>query len=495
LFERRKRTAGILVFFTLIVPLSLFAQVPEPKTRDQKEFVIEDVVYNISGLTWERILAKRADIKKGKTFTNLADLEAYLADRRQVIINQRVLAEADLTYTTRDLPDGNVGVLVSVNTKDTWNIVLLPYLKYDSNTGLLLSLRGRDFNFLGSMETLKLDLDYLFNPDTKEHEFGQELAFVLPFRFVNYDWRFGLEEGLTYNASEDDYEFRLISSVSIDLPFYMQDWTLSFSQGYFYNDSDSYGDTSYHQSKAAFGTEFELPYEFGHLGVLKYKPQVFTQVKYHAGRDLSEERRGVEPGFTHELFVERIDWIGNFRDGAYISLGNTDIYNLRDLRWKNSLNWKVVGHKAFPWIGLSGRLSGFLQFDKELGVEEDDNVGEPIRGILDDRLMGDAGIFLNTDFLLKMWLWKLDKVFEVQAGPFIDMALVKRKGESFNLGDLWYGGGVQVLVFPKFARSLYIRASLGFDLEAVLEDGGLSGSASRDGKKKWEMFIGLGHHY
>jgi hypothetical protein len=477
----------------------LYAQTSNPKNEPQKAFVIEDVSYDITGLTWERILAKRGDIKKGRTFSNREQLEAYLADRRQVLINQRVLADADITYATRDLPDGSVGVHVFVKTEDTWNIFLLPYFKYDSNKGLLLALRGRDFNFLGSMETLELDLDYTY-VDMSEFELGQKLEFILPFRFANYDWRFGLEQGLTYNAEDDNYEFRLITSLSIDLMTNRlglnEDWTLQFSQGYFYNGMDSYGDNSYLESKLSFGADMELPWEFGRLGSLKYYPRVFTQVKYHYDRDLSEERRGVEPGFTHELYVERIDWLGNFRNGAYISLGNTDIYNLRDLRWKNSINWSVIGHKAFPWIGLSGRLSGFFQLDKELGlVDEDNTVGEPIRGILDSRLVGDAGFFLNTDFLLKMWLWKLDKYLEVQGGPFFDAALVKRKGESFDFDEFWYGGGIQVLVFPKFARSLYIRASIGFDLEAVLEDGGLGGTASRDGGKKWEMFIGLGHHY
>lgn len=475
----------------LMFSMSLAAQ--------EKTYVIQDITFHITGRTWERALEKRIDVRIGRTFASKAALEAYILDRQQVLINQRVLAEGSVTYNTSDLPDGRTAVHLIVATKDTWNVIVLPYFKYDSNSGLLLSLRARDFNFLGSMETLKLNLDYTFT-NSNENEFGQDLSFSVPFRLVDHDWRFSLAQGLTYNADKDNYEFDITTSTAIAFPIRKQDWSLTFTQAYYYNKLDGYGDTAHNLSSVSFGTAFELPLELGRLGALRYGPAVFTQVRYRFGREISEERRGVEPGFTHSLFAERVDWLGNFRDGAELSLGNTYIYNPREDVWKNSVDWKFTGHKALPWIGFSGRLSGFFQFDKERGLEEDDNVGEPIRGILDDRLRGDAGLFINTDIAVKMWTWFLAPYFEVQAGPFFDFALVKNRGDYFKLDEMYYGGGIQVVVFPKFARSLYLRASLGFDLEAVLDDYQIRGFAPRlddDGKrwKRWEAFIGLGHHY
>ncbi len=470
-----------------------------PAVKDEKKFVIQDITFQITGRTWERALEKKIEIEEGRTFVTIGEVEAYLKDREQVVMNQRVLSEGKVSYTTSARPDGMTAVHVVVTTVDTWNVIVLPYFKYDSNSGLLLSIRARDFNFLGSMETLKLNLDYTFT-DTGDNEFGNELSFIVPFRLVDKDWRFGLTQGLTYNADDDDYKFDITASMAVDFPVDRQDWTLELSQAYVYDDDDYYGDRRYHQSKVAFGTDFDLPWTLGRLGALQYGPDVFAQVKYRFDKELSEERRGAEPGFTHAVFVERVDWYGNFRDGAELSFGNTVIYNPGEARWKNSLDWKAVGHKAFSWIGISGRFSGFFQFDKERGLEDGDDVGEPIRGILDDRLQGDAGLFLNTDIAVKMWMWFLAPYFEVQAGPFLDFALVKREDESFKLDEMYYGGGLQVVVFPKFARSLYLRASLGFDLEAVLDDHQITGLAPRrddDGKRwrRWEAFIGLGHHY
>ena len=54
-------------------------------------------------------------------------------------------------------------VTLDVYTRDTWNLIALPYFKYDSNSGLLLALRGRDYNFFGTMQTLTLNLDYFPN--------------------------------------------------------------------------------------------------------------------------------------------------------------------------------------------------------------------------------------------------------------------------------------------------------------------------------------------
>ncbi len=494
----RQRGWKILAAASLAFFMALSAH-GRPGGKADGAFIIQDVTFRITGRTWERALEKKIDIHKGRTFATIQEVEAYLKDREQLVRNQRVLSEGKITYTTSALPDGKTAVHVTVETRDTWNVVLLPYFKYDSNSGLLLSIRARDFNFLGSMEALKLNLDYTFT-DTGDNEFGNELTFTVPFRLVDKDWRFGLSQGLTYNAGTGDYIFNLTTSMAVDFPVKRRDWTLEFSQSYLYDDTDSYGDHQYHQSKIAFDTDFDLPWTLGRLGNLRYGPGVFAQVKYRFDRSLSDRRRGVEPGFTHSVFVERVDWHGNFRDGAALSLGNTLIYNPVEDLWRNSIDWSAAGHKAFSWVGFSGRFSGFFQFDRERGPADSDAVGAPIRGILDDRLKGDSGLFVNTDIDVKMWMWFLDPYFEVQAGPFLDLALVKRRGESFNPGEMYYGGGVQVVVFPKFARSLYLRASLGFDLEAVLDDYRIKGFAPReddDGKrwKRWEAFIGFGHHY
>ncbi len=458
-------------------------------------YVIESVQYHIEGRTWEYALAKKIDFKLGMTFPSKEELEDFLRDKQQLLMNQRVLAEARVTYTTTPRTDGGTGVHVDVFTVDTWNLIILPYFKFDSNKGLLLSIRTRDFNFLGSLETLKLDLDYTITT-TKQNEFGQTLEFKVPFRLLDRDFKIGLAESLTYNADDDSYDFSAVLSLGMDISFLQRIWTIGISQGYYYDDKDFYGDRYYYQTILSFGTEFETPFTMGKWNHVLYSPKVYVKTNYKPDRELSEERRGYGPGFYHELSVERIDWLGNFRNGGGASIGNDLYFDVPKDEWERKITWSLVGHRAFGWFGVSGRLSGLYSFDKDLGIDPDDDLGAPIRGILDDRLVGNLVFYVNTDLLLKMWTWFMDPYLEVQAGPFFDYALTKRKDSAIDWkNNSWYGGGVQVLVFPRFARSLYIRGSIGWDLEAVLKDHRLTGTSSRDGFKRYEIFIGLGHHY
>ncbi|MFQ3621716.1 MAG: hypothetical protein SNJ78_12335 [Spirochaetales bacterium] len=488
-------TIGKLAGFALLVLLFVLSPLQAQSPASEKAYIIETVEYTIEGKTWEYILAKKINFEIGKTFSTKQDLEEYLQDKKQLLINQRVLSEVRLEYASTPRTDGMEGVQVKVYTRDTWNLIILPYFKYDSNTGLLLSLRTRDFNFLGSMETLKLDLDYTITT-TKKNEFGQSLEFKLPFRLFKRDFNVGLEESLTYNASDESFDFTSIVTLAMDIDFLSRLWTISLSQGSFYEGRDFYGDRYYYQTKVSLGTEFETPFTIGRWNHIIYAPEVFISAKYRPDRELSEERRGYGPGFYHELKVERIDWVGNFRDGGNVSLGNDLFYNYGKDAWERKVTWEATGHKALGWLGLSGRLSGFYHFDKEMGINPDDNVGAPIRGILDDRLQGNLVLYVNTDLLIKMWTWFLDPYLEVQMGPFFDYALTKRKEQALDWSkDNWYGGGIEVIVFPRFARSLYIRGSIGWDLEAVWEDKKLTGTSPKDGYKRYEIFIGLGHHY
>ena len=49
--------------------------------------------------------------------------------------------------------------------------------------GLLLSLRGRNYNFLGTLEPLRVNLNYLRTPE-QEHEWSVVTTFALPFQWV-----------------------------------------------------------------------------------------------------------------------------------------------------------------------------------------------------------------------------------------------------------------------------------------------------------------------
>ena len=223
---------------------------------------------------------------------------------------------------------------------------------------------------------------------------------------------------------------------------------------------------------------------------LEYNPGFFTKYPYKPGDTLSYERRGYKLGFDHELTGGRIDWHGNYRHGIEVSLDHSQAYNFENEYWEVGVNFTGEFHRAFGWAGLSSRFKGFyLQNDVK------DDVGSDLRGILDKRIEGDAGVTANLALPFNMWMWFLSDWFEGHISPFLDYALVRPVDGEFDIDDSWYGVGIEALGYPKFARSIYIRISVGIDLEAMLEGGTLGDPAPRDDKSRYEIYIGLGHHY
>jgi len=70
-----------------------------------------------------------------------------------------------------------------------------------------------------------------------------------------------------------------------------------------------------------------------------------------------------------------------------------------------------------------------------------------------------------------------------------------KPGRYYHPVDGWYAGGMEVIVYPAKMRSIYVRASLGFDLAELKNLSGLNGRAKRDGEPITEIFIGIGVHY
>jgi hypothetical protein len=107
---------------------------------------------------------------------------------------------------------------------------------------------------------------------------------------------------------------------------------------------------------------------------------------------------------------------------------------------------------------------------------------------------GDVGVFANMDVTITVWT--LRPLFEAQIAGFFDTAFVRdTRGRFYDSSrldlerDLRFGSGIEVIGFPLFARSLFIRGSLGFDLREVW-----SGTDPLNNRAR-EIFIGLGHHY
>lgn len=498
------------VLFSILLPLTLVAQTtPSAVPSENAAFVIESVEYRITGRTRQWVLEDILDLEPGRTFLDEADLADHLARQRQVLLNQRSLQEADVSATFLDegSADAEAGrdagesasprrVQIVVTTRDTWNIIVLPYARYDSNTGLLLSLRGRDYNFFGTLQELEVNFDYE-RTDNEEDLFTISSNFSIPFNLLEQRWRLIFEQDLELEAEEFDLSLAL--GLGYDFELLGLGWQAVYKQTFRYISDDEYEDTAFNTSRFSVSTAVGLPVYIPRFGQLSYTPSALTETSYRPG-GISDERRGVFLGFDHALRSGGYDWVGNYRRGESLSVGNNNRYNIDKDDWNTAVTARVAVYRTlwqphpevWPKAGISAATSAFYLID---GADEDqEDAAADARGILNDRMNGDLGLFLNLDAVITVWTFR--PIFEAQFGVFFDTALVRDlRGDFYESTafdaerDLRFGSGIEVVGFPLFARSLYVRGSLGFDLREVAE-----GTSPLDGDAR-EIFIGLGHHY
>ena len=190
-----------------------------------------------------------------------------------------------------------------------------------------------------------------------------------------------------------------------------------------------------------------------------------------------------------------------------LNLSNTVKYNLRDKgyyydefgvirdfengtkNWYMNLDLMYIYHKSFYPFQFSTRFSSDNRFlSKAYG-------GEKIRGIPDERIKCGYALYLNNNLYLT--LFNFPGFVEVQAGLLLDLALILdpvegkhiSQGYDFYTDNFYYTAGIEILVYPEFAKSLFLRATLGFNLEKVFEN------RSFNGDETLELFIGIGHYF
>jgi hypothetical protein len=505
---------------------------------------IRKVEFHVTGRSLPFVMMKKIDPYRtmvGSSFPDAAALEAFIADRRQVLLNERVLASVETSYEATPVPSGGMDIVIRFDTVDTWNLIALPYAKYDSNTGLLLSLRGRDYDFGGSMQELAIDLDYRKNPAGRSSYTGA-LSFDLPFQALGNDWSLGFHEtggfwtdGMASTVTQ--------ASLSLELPALGFPAQLTATQGISYNalaassDLVADPDTWFLSEGLGFGATLPLTRELGSmgsvdLGPIEYSPSVSISLNWKPGSRLSYYGDGMvtQPGngpygvgdavpvigngisygrgglvatVGNALSFGRVDWSGNMRAGLTASLGNVTSYNAQyqDIASDLSLGlsyFDELGHR----LGLATMLTVLTRLSNHPSNDALANLGWYLRGIIDDRISGIQGAFINVQLPVKLFDFPTHAFiktrildFELQAAPFVDAAIVRpdyRRG--FSEDWLLYTGGLEFLAFPAGLRSFIVRASAGWDLKNVIATRSLS-AATPDGRGPYEIFIGLGLKY
>jgi len=470
---------------------------------------IDDLRFDVVGRTNIYLLSRTADITVGSVFPDRLSLEAYIADRRQVLLNERVLESVEIDILEMEsTPDHPVPVTLIVRTRDTWNIIALPYFKFDSNSGLLFSIRARDYNFWGSMEPLRFNLN-LDRDLSDATTLSADMNFSMPFTAWGRDLTWNFNASVTIPPSSG-LDVGLSSDIELAQPIVKAvDLYFTIGQALQFNDRDSigvlYDDPFYTTTNLSLSVPVTL-YDIGRFGKLRYSPSISLAFNWNHDGIMDSDLKGPSLNASHGLSFGRVDWVGNFQSGIEASTSISLAYNFYTMSSTKAVSFETSAYYPYrkndPWAGIKGRVSGFYRFD-----DLNSTAGNEIRGILNSRIVTDTMLYANLDMPVRLirfnpakWFgvpWMRYFEFDQHWSPFVDIALVHdtASGRYFSLTDTWLGGGIEVITFPKVMRSMYVRISAEWDLRGVYELKSLTGSSPRDGRGIWELFIGLGHHY
>jgi hypothetical protein len=482
-----------------------------PPAADKTVYIIRNIDFNITGRTLPSILMYNGKLEKGEEITGKANLELYIHDRIQRLVNQRVLKDdAQIDYTTGEAgEDGKVPVDLLVTVSDTWNIIAFPKPLWDPNTGFDITLKARDYNFFGTMNPLRIDLGYSLNQD-QESNFNFLIDTDIPFQALGLNWNVNFDNELNYTWQEA-LSYKNTAGVSMELPFKTTTFVFDISHYVtwyprtsrrFRNEYGNYFEGL--SNSAEFSAAWKIPtgLKIFDYGELTYQPKISENIAYNPGnhdpRYFDDLIKGPTTNLNQSLGFDRVDWIGNYRRGIDIYFENSNSFNHNREFWNNRYSVDARGYFILTdFLAMSARLlwrHWFYNFPEKY-VED---AGDVLRGILNDEIWADRMLSLNLEFPFKVFTarpsdwFNNSKMrifnFDMYLSPILDIALVHLPN---NLNDqpplrMYYTGGAEVLVFPEFMRSLYLRVSAGIDLEAWLKNGKLSDS---------ELFIGLGHFF
>jgi hypothetical protein len=486
--------------FSLRFPDDSAADKPEPV------FVISSFEFNIDGITSPRALIDKGELVIGEKITGVSNLEKYIRKKTQMLINERVLDNVKIDYVTGREDEGLIPVHLAINIKDTWNIVAIPRPKYSSNSGFELVLKARDYNFLGTMSPLRLDIGYQYDEQGRNFFLFEQDANI-PFRIFGLKWNFKFFNSFNYRPNmEKPFYFNNISGLSAELPFKFTTITVGFNESLFLNEENDdickplYGDFQdgvYMSSRPYVTWKIPTGVLIGNYGEIEYTPEMSAVFNHEFSQwPLDEIRKGPFLNLNHSLSFDNLDWIGNFLTGVDVSLGNSfsfDYYRTGKQAWTGYLGFKSISHFIITdFFGMSARLMYRRWFLRDGEYME---TGDALRGILDKDVSADYMLSLNLDFPVRVLRFEPSKWlnnqklrifnFELHLSPVVDAALYHDPVNNidFKFKNVLFAGGVEAVIFPEFFRSLFLRFSMGWNLSNFANG------------RNWEFYLGTDYHY
>ncbi len=484
-----------------------------------QSWTIRSVDFDSKGGTKVSALKRKIKVDTEKVFQSKEELDAYVVSIKQKLINERLFdsVQLDLVETGETFEGASVAAL-KVSTVDSRHFLLLPYPKYDSNEGFEFKVKLKDDNFLGLMNPLSSDVFVQWEQkENKSDDFvaGASLKYQLPFSMGPIQASWNNDLFFKYAFIRQEPEWNLKTGFTFLLPFKNLGLRLDLTQG-FVRDADYkvFGDELYWTESAKFSVPIILE-RFEKIGNLVYTPAAEIDCKWDLDGINPKDEDLISPKatFSHELSLGQVNWDGNFRRGFYASAGQSAAYNFKLNEFQPGVKITANIFAAWKQAGFNSRLTLFAEQNTYK------RYGYLLRGVADDQYLagvphtpngyaakGAAAIVLNIDVPIKVFStdwekWGFNRLrsfnFEVQAAPFIDIALAANRatGRVFDPRDGFYCAGLEVLLFPQKWKSVQIRASAGFDIGRLLLKDFIDTSWRDEKSSKKELTIGIGLFY
>ncbi|GMO58285.1 MAG: hypothetical protein Ta2A_03720 [Treponemataceae bacterium] len=511
---RMQAVCAALAFFA--VPL-VFAQTGAPVGGAAgQSYRIAEVEYDITGRTTDYAISLAIPIDKERVFESREYFDEYIEFLGQEFHNLRQLEEAsiDVSFGAAD-ENRIIQVSLKITGKDTFNFIVVPYPKYDSNTGFEMKLRGKDYNFLGTLETFNFELLYKMQgedtSDSYNHVVGLGADYTYPFALAMFDAKWSNDLALSYTFGKNRPGINYTTGLNLTKPF--KRFSVNFgigqsvSYGYDYNYDKNYPD----DSLLLFGETVTAGMSVRVATIAKFvdinfNPYISFGYNWTTGYRANPNTDTPILGAGYAFSGGQINEVGtNFRKGVFASIGQSVGYRTRDRYFEPKIvDFNFLAFAAAEYESISTRINYFKFIHNGTG-----GLGGNLRGVRDSQLGVDTvtgAVVVNIDIPIKIfqtdWLaYKFPKFFrylnfELQAAPFIDMAFAENPhtGRNYAFKDGWIAGGLEVLVYPSKWRSLTVRASAGIDLTSFVGSR-LFDMSWRESKSKYEIFIGIGKLY
>lgn len=454
-------------------------------------YQITEISYDMSGLTREYALSQKVPVDTHTVFSDYDTFAGYINNLKQQLNNQRVFEFTDVSFFIMESETDNIHpVHIIITTTDSINILGVPYPSYDSNTGISFKLKLKDYNFLGSMETMNFDLNYQAKGtdslDDVTHIYGLNFDFSVPFNLIVLPSSWNSDFSFSYTVGNPEIDMKIKEGISTSIPINnILSADISFNQYYIQNSEyfSAHDDKYFRES-----VEVSLPvtlYSIKNWSDLTWKPLFRFSYNWDTdsfsglphGGIVSDDLTGPELFFSHSISLDHVDWFGNFRDGITCSLNNSYSHNLFNNSNSISLIFLTQYYKKLcSHVGLSSRLYCYKNFNDTISF-----FGSMLRGIRDNDWSSTNYLLFNFDLPVSLFhinwnsIFGWDKLnffnFEFQLSPFFDFAFGENSWSqsTYNFRDGWYSTGFECLVFPDKFRSIQGRISFGIDAVQFLQ--------------------------